>query len=228
VDGRSRGIGVSSQGICQLMPALKRPDFRITAACDPNRRSDDYDEWFPHELRDIQQALELAEGIEQEQRRIAEEVRHLGEGGGEGKAERLERLDERKDALAGEVKALEEHLDRRSRETRRTAKEASRELGEAVRTIRENKLKEEIRYSKGVVRGAPPEAAEQFEETIGSDIEALVAETLEDLKMFEYALRREFEGTDVEKLRLSGSAEVPEGWRRLVEEYYRSLSREGS
>jgi hypothetical protein len=198
------------------MPALKRPDFRITAACDPNRRSDDYDEWFPHELRDIQQALELAEGIEQEQRRIAEEVRHLGEGGGEGKA------------LAGEVKALEEHLDRRSRETRRTAKEASRELGEAVRTIRENKLKEEIRYSKGVVRGAPPEAAEQFEETIGSDIEALVAETLEDLKMFEYALRREFEGTDVEKLRLSGSAEVPEGWRRLVEEYYRSLSREGS
>jgi hypothetical protein len=46
--------------------------------------------------------------------------------------------------------------------------------------------------------------------------------------MFEYALRRELEGTGVEKLRLSGSAEVPQGWRRLVEEYYRSLSREGS
>jgi hypothetical protein len=59
-------------------------------------------------------------------------------------------------------------------------------------------------------------------------VEALVAETLEDLKMFEYALRRELEGTDVEKLRPSGSAEVPEGWRRLVEEYYRSLSRDGS
>jgi uncharacterized protein with PhoU and TrkA domain len=54
-------------------------------------------------------------------------------------------LDERKDALAGEVKALEEHLDRMARETRRTAKEASRELGEAARTIRENKLKEKIR-----------------------------------------------------------------------------------
>jgi hypothetical protein len=337
--------------------------------------------------RDIRQALDLAEGIEQKQRRIADEVGRLGEGGEEGKTERLRRLDERKDALAGDVKALEEHLDRMARETRRTAKEASRELGEAARTIRENKLKEKIRYSKGVVRGAPPEAAEQFEETIGSDIdelsrevaeaatalseskgdpreaalertrdlvrrmesihermktgpqgaqegegresqgaeqqgegdsrtasgepgggetagsgavgspgggggpvagvwgqdrvrqlrrelreraveaqgigsqlagdggvpadlraiekklrqlqrqetwgdplgvEALVAETLEDLKMFEYALRRELEGTDVEKLRLSGSAEVPEGWRRLVEEYYRSLSRDGS
>jgi hypothetical protein len=48
-----------------------------------------------------------------------------------------------------------------ARETRRTAKEASRELGEAARTIRENKLKEKIRYSKGVVRGAPPEAVER-------------------------------------------------------------------
>ena len=56
---------------------------------------------------------------------------------------------------------------------------------------------------------------------------ALVAETLEDLKMFEYALRREMEGTDPEKLRLSGSAEVPEGWRPLVEEYYRSLAEGG-
>jgi hypothetical protein len=70
----------------------------------------------------------------------------------------------------------------------------------------------------------------QRQETWGDPlgVEALVAETLEDLKMFEYALRRELEGTDVEKLRLSGSAEVPEGWRRLVEEYYRSLSRDGS
>ena len=45
--------------------------------------------------------------------------------------------------------------------------------------------------------------------------------------MFEYALRREMEGTDPEKLRLSGSAEVPEGWRPLVEEYYRSLAEGG-
>jgi hypothetical protein len=56
-------------------------------------------------------------------------------------------------------------------------------------------------------------------------VEALLAQTLEDLKMFEYALRRELQGADPEKLRLSGSDEVPEGWRSLVEEYYRSLAR---
>jgi predicted dehydrogenase len=45
-------VGVGTQGIRQLMPALQRKDLRITAVCDPNRRSDDYVEWFRHELRD--------------------------------------------------------------------------------------------------------------------------------------------------------------------------------
>jgi hypothetical protein len=45
-------VGVGTQGIRQLMPALQRSDLRITAVCDPNRRTDDYIEWFRHELRD--------------------------------------------------------------------------------------------------------------------------------------------------------------------------------
>ncbi|MGD8897033.1 MAG: hypothetical protein PVJ73_13430 [Acidobacteriota bacterium] len=325
--------------------------------------------------RDIERAVDLAEGIARDQDRIADEVRRLGDGQGEDAPERLRRLDERKDELAGQVQALEEQLDRMARETRRNATEASRALREAAGGIRDNKLKEKIRYSKGVVRGRPGETAQQFEAEIAGDIdelsrqvadaaralseagedprtaalertrdlvrrvesirervqqgppspdepgegsrgvaeggreaggpggpagtssggspgpggvaswdegrarqlrrefrqraedargigtqlsegggtpadlreierklrqleraetwgdprgvEALVAETLEDLKMFEYALRRELEGTDPEKLRLSGSDEVPEGWRPLVEEYYRSLSTEG-
>ncbi len=56
-------------------------------------------------------------------------------------------------------------------------------------------------------------------------VETLVAQAVEDLKMFEYSLRRELQGTDPEKLRLSGSDDVPDGWRSLVEEYYRSLAR---
>jgi hypothetical protein len=240
-------------------------------------------------------------------------------------------------------------------DTRSGAATASRALGEAARGIRENKLKEKIRYSKGVVRGRPGEAAQQFEAEIGKDVdqlsrqvtdaaqalgeakgdsrsaalertrdlvrrmesiqerlkqgpaageagssqgsasaspgeagrgvadgsdrsrqlrrefrqraedargigtqlaerggtpgdlreierklrrlersetwgnlhgvETLVAQAVEDLKMFEYSLRRELQGTDPEKLRLSGSDDVPDGWRSLVEEYYRSLSR---
>ena len=45
-------VGVGTQGIRQLMPALQREDLRITAVCDPNRRSEDYVEWSRHELRD--------------------------------------------------------------------------------------------------------------------------------------------------------------------------------
>jgi uncharacterized coiled-coil DUF342 family protein len=269
---------------------------------------------------------------------------------------RVQRLDERKDALAGQVQELEQQLDRMASDTRRSAATAARALGEAARGIRENKLKEKIRYSKGVVRGRPGEPAQQFEAEIGKDVdqlsrqvtdaaqalreakgdsrsaalertrdlvrrmesaqerlkqgpaaseagsrqgsastspaeagrgatdgagersrqlrrefrqraedargigtqlaegggrpgdlreierklrrleraetwgslhgvETLVAQTLEDLKMFEYSLSRELQGTDSAKLRLSGSDDVPDGWRSLVEEYYRSLAR---
>ena len=43
-------VGVGTQGLRQLMPALKRDDLKITAVCDPNRKSDDYIEWFQGEL----------------------------------------------------------------------------------------------------------------------------------------------------------------------------------
>lgn len=45
-------VGCGTQGLRQLMPALRSPDLKIVAVCDPNRRSDDYVEWFRHELRD--------------------------------------------------------------------------------------------------------------------------------------------------------------------------------
>ena len=46
--------------------------------------------------------------------------------------------------------------------------------------------------------------------------------------MFGYARVHERERPDPEELSLSGSEEVPEGWRRLVEEHHRSLARDGS
>jgi GFO/IDH/MocA oxidoreductase family protein len=45
-------VGVGTQGMRQLMPALQSPDIRIAAVCDPNRRSEDYVEWSRFELRD--------------------------------------------------------------------------------------------------------------------------------------------------------------------------------
>ena len=45
-------VGTGTQGLRQLMPALQRPDLRIVAVCDPNRKSEDYVEWSRFELRD--------------------------------------------------------------------------------------------------------------------------------------------------------------------------------
>ena len=44
-------VGLGTQGIRQLIPALQHEQLRITAVCDPNRQSADYVEWFPNELR---------------------------------------------------------------------------------------------------------------------------------------------------------------------------------
>jgi hypothetical protein len=44
------------------------------------------------------------------------------------------------------------------------------------------------------------------------------------LKEFEFGLRRKFEGEDKEKVLLNGSDQVPPAYRKMVEEYYRSLS----
>ena len=45
-------IGCGTQGLRQLMPALQKPDLRVVAICDPNRKSDDYPEWGRNELND--------------------------------------------------------------------------------------------------------------------------------------------------------------------------------
>ena len=52
----------------------------------------------------------------------------------------------------------------------------------------------------------------------------LQAAALERLKQFEFNLRKKLE-TGGDSLALSGSDEVPAGFRQAIEEYYRSLAR---
>lgn len=47
----------------------------------------------------------------------------------------------------------------------------------------------------------------------------------EQLKRFEFGLRRKA-GADTDRVLLSGSGEAPAAYRRMVEEYYRALSRQ--
>ena len=122
---------------------------------------------------DIQDAIDRARRLASQQEKVLSEVRKLDQEGGAGRAERLDRLLERKDEMATEVAALEDQMDRMARESRSEQKNASRKLQEAANSIRDSKLKEKIRYSKGVVQGRSGEYAEQFEEQVRGDIENL-------------------------------------------------------
>jgi len=67
------------------------------------------------------------------------------------------------------------------------------------------------------------------DERLLTDPRALAAiheEMLDRLKRIEFTLRREVEGeADRSAPTLTGTDEVPDGYRALVEEYYRSLAR---
>ena len=60
-----------------------------------------------------------------------------------------------------------------------------------------------------------------------ADLERLQASIREGLQRVEFRLRREVEGDARERAVLRGSDDVPEGFRKLVEEYFRALAREG-
>jgi len=122
--------------------------------------------------RDMDDVAEQVERLQAQQERIQSEVSKLGREG-PGSGERLQRIFERKDELAEQVANLESQLDRMARDSRSEQKEASRKIQEAANSIRDTKLKEKIRYSKGVVQGRSGQYAENFETVIGEDIESL-------------------------------------------------------
>jgi hypothetical protein len=122
--------------------------------------------------KDMEDAQEQLSRIQSQQEKVQAEVNRLGAEGEKG-GERLQRIFERKDELASGVESLESQLDRMARESRTEQKETSRKIQDAANSIRDNKLKEKIRYSKGVVQGRSAEYAENFEKLIGEDIESL-------------------------------------------------------
>ncbi len=122
--------------------------------------------------RDVQDALRRAERLAEAQEDVMSEVERLGEAG-TNRSERLRRLNERKQEMAAEVADLETQLHRLSRESSREQREASRNLKEAANTIRDDKLEDKIRYSRGVVEQRTPEYARNFEEQIARDLEGV-------------------------------------------------------
>ena len=120
--------------------------------------------------RDIEEAVRRANRLADEEREVAAEVDSLAGLPDDERLVDLQGLMERKDEMEAEVADLERQIDSTSAEFRRDQRDASRRLAEAADSIRDNKLKEKIRYSKGLIRSRAPETAQAFEDEIGSDI----------------------------------------------------------
>jgi len=120
--------------------------------------------------RDIETAQRRAAELAEEEEEVAAQVAGLEGSADQERVDRIRRLMERKDQMEGEVADLERELDSTSAEFRRDERDASRALQDAANGIRESKLKEKIRYSRGLIRARSPEYARQFEEEIGGDI----------------------------------------------------------
>jgi len=57
-----------------------------------------------------------------------------------------------------------------------------------------------------------------------AEVAGLRSSVVEGFKAYEFALRRELEGGDKDRLLLGRSGDVPPGFKQMVEEYYKSLA----
>lgn len=121
--------------------------------------------------RSIQDALQRAERLREEQTEVVGAVEQLGARPGD--SDRLRRIVERKEEMADQVQELESDLVGLSRQAREEQPEAARKLDEATRQLRDDRLADKILYSRGVVQGRSADYARNFEEQIGTDLEQL-------------------------------------------------------
>src|SRR5439155_16286485 len=120
----------------------------------------------------IQNALRQAKELADEQKEVANDVNGLEQAGGDrpGKAQQLA---QRKDAMDRKVGDLQKQLEQLGNETRRDEKDASRKLDDAANMIRDKRIREKIRYSRGTLGGQPGEFARAMEQDIGGNLSAL-------------------------------------------------------
>ncbi len=120
--------------------------------------------------RDLKDAMRQADEIAREQQQIAEGVRGL-DSAGAARQERVQQLSERKDGLESKVAELEKQIERTADDLARSERDASRKLNEASTSMRENRLRDKIRYSRSMIRaGVQGSDAANFEQEIGNNV----------------------------------------------------------
>jgi hypothetical protein len=122
--------------------------------------------------RGMQDALRRAERLVEQQQDVRERLRDLP-ADPSARQNGLRQLSQRKEAMAEEVDQLESELDRLARDAHGDQPEASERLRATVKEMRDSRLQDKIRYSRGVMAERSGEYAEAFEESITGDLEAL-------------------------------------------------------
>ncbi len=134
--------------------------------------------------RDLRDAQQRIAEMREDQAAIENEVEALGGAGGRTQ-ERIDDLFERKDRLTDDIRGLERNLDDMARESRGQQMAASRALQEAAEWVRDEKLADKVRYSKGVVQERDPRTARAFEQEISdglASLEGLVDSAAENIE----------------------------------------------
>ena len=123
--------------------------------------------------RDVRNAQQQAEELGREQQQIADAVKGL-DAAAERRQDKAQQLIDRKSALEEKVGELEKQLDRTAGDLRAGEKEAARKLSEAAGSLRDNKVRDKIRYSSSMIRaGMSPGDQQPIENSIGSNLDTL-------------------------------------------------------
>ncbi len=113
--------------------------------------------------RDAQDALRRSEELIEEQLEVAQESVDIS-GADRVAAERMRRLIERKNEMSREVADLERQIDRMSADAGAERRSAAESLDDALGTIRDNKIRERIQYSRGLPGARSPDFTRDFEQ----------------------------------------------------------------
>ena len=123
--------------------------------------------------RDIKDAQERAAELARQQQEIADGVSGLS-ANGQTRRDQAQRINEKKDDLETKLGELENDLEAAARDAAQQERQASRKLSEAAGAIRDNRLRDKIRYSEALVnRGYGQETLRATENDIAGGIDQL-------------------------------------------------------
>lgn len=147
-----------------------------------------------------------AEGLAERARQLAEEQRAIAGAAGSRDPTDLagrRRLEQRKDRLADDLAQLKEDLDQAARDARGEQPDAARRMQAAGNQLRDRRVEEKIRYSRGLLNS--PEVARPFEEGITSNLDDLSRQLAEAAGAIGESNRDQAERT-LDRLRQLGQA----------------------